>query len=93
MLPFNFGKKFFCEIKICQKIFERFSEIIMLIQLCKNQWEKKHTKKKKTFRIFIYKKIFKNINELPNSIIFNSIENDINKMPIRIILFQYLRIN
>ena len=32
------------------------------------------------------KKFLANINELPNSIILNSIQNDINKMPIRVFI-------
>ena len=34
----------------------------------------------------VLKKFLKNKKEIPNSIIFNNIENDINKMPIRIIV-------
>ena len=47
---------------------------------------KKTIQQKENLCKLAIKKFLANINELPNSIILNSIQNDINKMPIRIFI-------
>ena len=71
--------------KICQKIFQRFSEI-SVNPVVQKLWEKKSHEEKQKLCKSVLKKFLKNKKEIPNSIIFNNIENDINKMPIRIIV-------
>ena len=85
MLPFNFGNEVFFVNKICQKIFQRFSEI-SVNPVMQKLWEEKSHKEKQKLCKSVLKKFLKNKKEIPNSIIFNNIENDINKMPIRIIV-------
>ena len=85
MLPFNFGNEVFFVNKICQKIFQRFSEI-SVNPVMQKQWEEKSHEEKQKLCKSVLKKFLKNKKEIPNSIIFNNIENDINKMPIRIIV-------
>ena len=85
MLPFNFGNEVFFVNKICQKIFQRFSEI-SVNPVIQKLWEKKSHEEKQKLCKSVLKKFLKNKKEIPNSIIFNNIENDINKMPIRIIV-------
>ena len=46
MLPFNFGNEVFFVNKICQKIFERFSEI-SVNPVMQKLWEEKTLKKNK----------------------------------------------
>ena len=85
MLPFNFGNEVFFVNKICQKVFQRFSEITVNPVMQKLWEEKSHEEKRKLCKS-VLTKFLKNKKEIPNSIIFNNIENDINKMPIRIIV-------
>ncbi len=92
MLPFNFGNEVFFVNKICQKIFERFSEI-SVNPVMQKLWEEKTLEEKQKLCKTILKKFLKNKKEIPNSIIFNNIENDINKMPIRIIVTTSENIN
>ena len=85
MLPFNFGNEVFFVNKICQKIFERFSEN-KAGSVMQKLWEEKTLEEKQELCKSVLKKFLKNKKEIPDSIIFKNIENDINKMPIRIIV-------
>ena len=85
MLPFNFGEEVFFVNKICQKIFERFSEINVKPVIQKS-WVEKTLNEQQELCKDVLKKFFKKTKEIPGSLIFNNIENDINKMPIRIIV-------
>ena len=85
LLPFNLGYEVFFVNLICQKIFNKFSgENIKLAN--KTFWFKKTLKEKKELCKLTLKKFLKITNAIPNSIIFNNIQKDINKMPLRIIV-------
>ncbi len=85
LLPFNHGYEVFFVNLLCQKIIKKFSgENIK--PTYKTFWFKKTLREKKELCKLTLKKFLKITNEIPNSIIFNNIQKDINKMPIRIIV-------
>ena len=78
-------ERFFFVNLLCQEIFKKFSDPDLKLN-CKKSWLKKTIQQKENLCKLAIKKFLANINELPNSIILNSIQNDINKMPIRIFI-------
>ncbi len=85
ILPFNFGYEVFFVNSLCQMIFKKFADSNFKPTYNKF-WLQKTLNEKINLCKLALKKFHKNINEAPNSIIFNSIQEDINKMPIRIIV-------
>jgi len=85
MLPFNYGEEVFFVNLLCQQIFRKFSELSVK-PIIKVSWLKKKLNEKQKLCKSVLKKFLKNTKESPNSIIFYNIENDINKLPIRIIV-------